>query len=138
MYATMIVAIGVIAMYKSVVELLTADVFHLSFRLVFCSAYLVLLVYLLYVVLQMDWGQFLVIRDGENIVESVVHLRVRHFEPNFSSPNDRGMYENWKNLMGDDPLLWFIPIPYKATFSSPAYVFHPSDKRREPYYAGVH
>ena len=138
MYATLLVGSAIVAFFKSIVELLDVEVFHLSFRFVFCSAYLALIIYLFSVLLKMLGDQLVAIRDGENIVESVVHLRVRHYVPNFSSPYDKGVFGNWKNLMGDDPLQWFLPIPHKATFSSPAYVRGVCESRYKPYYAGVH
>ena len=133
-----LVASSVIAFFKAIVELLDVEVFHCSFRFVFCAGYFVLTSYLLIPLFQMLRDQLVAIRDGENIVEAVVHTRVRHFQPNFVSPYDRGVYGNWKALMGEDPIEWFLPLRKKATFTSEAYAPKLGTARPKPFYAGIH
>jgi len=137
-YSTLLVLWSLASFFKSIVELLDVHAFHVSRRFVLCAFYLALLSYLVLTLLKMLREQLIAIKNGENIVESVVHLRVRHYQPNFTSPYDRGLYGNWKALMGEQPYEWFLPIAKKPTFSSPAYVLQPSISRPKPFYAGVH
>ena len=113
-------------------------VFHLNKHWVICLFYLILLCYLFASLASMINDQVTALIDGESIVESALHVRVRHYQHNFVSPYQLGFVGNWKRLMGDNPFEWFIPLPKKASFSSPAYVLPPSTAYPKPFYAGIH
>lgn len=136
-YATLATCAGIAAFFVSVRDALAAPVLHVTPRVAVCTAYLVAMVYLSVALFSMVRDQLYTLARGETLVEHAIHNCVRHYEPDFTSPYQRGFWANLRAILGPDPRLWLLPLRAPAPPTA-GYVYDMNPRIPPPFYAGVH
>jgi hypothetical protein len=92
-------------MWKSVVEICESKNFELEFQVLVGISYLSNLVLSIFLVVFCGF-HFYLIAQGLTTIEFREKMTVKFDE----SPYDKGCLQNFLNVFGRNPLIWFVPI----------------------------